>query len=176
MRAPMSPRGRLNVALAGLTTRAWAVFLTLLDAAAQGRARTNTAEPTTVATRQTGRTTRASAAASTGSVASSAELETTPPRPTASTQIAVNTLALIALTFGDRRGVVEHILRCCRLRGAAQFLYTPGWFAITYTPFPLTLPSPQGEGETSATQGQSEAFEPFQRRTAGLPLLGERVG
>src|ERR1035438_10038832 len=106
----MSPTGRVNVALAGLTTSALAVFLTLLDNNAAGRATTNAAEPTTVATRQAGRTTRASATTSRGLLSSDAELEATLPRPTANTQIVVKTLALIPSTFSEPAPFVEYNL------------------------------------------------------------------
>lgn len=54
--------GRVKVARAGASTSVLAVFFTLLDAAANGRAITKMALPTTVATKHIGRTTSASAA------------------------------------------------------------------------------------------------------------------
>src|ERR1039457_6553669 len=51
-----SPTGRVNVAWAGVITRVSAVFRMLLDAAANGKATTNTAAPRRVATKQPGRT------------------------------------------------------------------------------------------------------------------------
>ena len=57
-----SPSGLVKVARAGACTSVLAVFLTLLEVAAKGRAITKMALPTTVATKQTGRTTSASAA------------------------------------------------------------------------------------------------------------------
>ena len=52
----MSPKGLVNVALAGVMTRAWAVFLVLWDMAANGRLATKNTEPTAVAAKQAGRT------------------------------------------------------------------------------------------------------------------------
>src|SRR5208282_81507 len=107
----MSPNGRVNVALAGLTTSVLAAFFTLLDSAAAGKLTTKIAEPITVATRQAGRTTTASTATVSGPLPS-AELETAPPRPTASTHTIVMTLAFIPFTFSESARLVEHILDC----------------------------------------------------------------
>ena len=52
----MSPKGLVNVALAGVMTRAWAVFLVLWDMAEKGRPATKKIEPTAVAAKQAGRT------------------------------------------------------------------------------------------------------------------------
>ena len=57
-----SPSGLVKVALAGACTKVLAVFFTLPEVAAKGRAIRKMALPTTVATKQTGRTTNASAA------------------------------------------------------------------------------------------------------------------
>ena len=54
--------GRVKVARAGASTSVLAVFFTLFDAAANGRAITKMALPTSVAAKQIGRTTSASAA------------------------------------------------------------------------------------------------------------------
>lgn len=54
--------GRVKVARAGASTSVLAVLFTLFDAAANGRAITKMALPTSVAAKQTGRTTSASAA------------------------------------------------------------------------------------------------------------------
>src|SRR5512135_407147 len=97
----MSPTGRVNVAHAGLATSVLAVFLTLWENNAAGKASTNTAEPTAVATRQAGRTTRTSAVTSKGLVSSVAKLEAVLPKPTANTQIVVKSLALISPTFSE---------------------------------------------------------------------------
>jgi hypothetical protein len=51
----MSPKGLVKVALAGVTTRAWAVFLVLRDIAENGRLATKNTEPTAVAAKQAGR-------------------------------------------------------------------------------------------------------------------------
>src|ERR1035438_6414897 len=63
-KSSMSPTGRLNVALAGWTTRTLAVCGMLREMAATGRATTNNADPSTVATKQPGRTIKTSATAS----------------------------------------------------------------------------------------------------------------
>src|SRR4051794_33431735 len=59
-----SPTGRVNVALAGYTISVCAVFFTLRDIAAKGRATMNNAVPPMVATKQPGRTSETSASAS----------------------------------------------------------------------------------------------------------------
>ena len=51
----MSPKGLVNVALAGVITKAWAVFLVLWDMAEKGRPATKKTEPTAVAAKQAGR-------------------------------------------------------------------------------------------------------------------------
>jgi len=109
-KASISPIGRVNVALAGLAIRVSAVFFTLLDRTAIGRATTNTAEPSTVATKQAGRITTASVATVRGPLCSDAELDAMLPRMTASTQMVVTSLVFICLTFSDKASLVEHIL------------------------------------------------------------------
>ena len=105
--------------MAGLDTRVSAVFFTLLDRTAIGRATTNTAEPRTVATKQAGRMTTASVATVRGPLFSDAELEAMLPKMTASTQTVVTSLAFICVTFSDKAGLVEHILGFGSAAGAA---------------------------------------------------------
>src|SRR2546426_442111 len=106
----MSPKGRVKVALAGLTTNVLAVFLTLLERAATGRLRTKTAEPITVAAKQAGRTTTVSAITVNGPLWSYARPGVAAPRLSASTQTEVNSLVFISITIPHGRPSVEQIL------------------------------------------------------------------
>src|SRR3989442_5999423 len=96
----MSPKGRVKVALAGLTTSVLAVFLTLRDTTATGRLTTKKAAPIAVATRHAGRTTTVSAITTNGSRSSEAKLGVTPPKLSASTHTVVNSLVFMGSPSG----------------------------------------------------------------------------
>src|SRR5258706_148858 len=81
------PRGRLKVALAGLSTSVCAVFLTVPELAENGRQATKNTDPTAVANRPAGRRTRASATIFMGS--SEAEQGVTPAEQKAITRVKV---------------------------------------------------------------------------------------
>src|SRR5258705_11867608 len=113
----MSPKGRVKVARAGLTTNARAVVLTLLEIAAIGRATTKNALPITVATKQAGRTRTTSATTLKGSGSSAPKLGLA--QPIASTQRVVNSLVFICFNHSLPADVC--LTKFCDLAGDYPF-------------------------------------------------------
>src|SRR5207249_8906927 len=103
----MSPRGRVKVALAGVTTKASAVGFTLLEVAATGRLTTKKTLPTIVATKQSGRTTTASATTIAGSGVVSANVEVVLAIQTVTAQIIVISLVFMVFSYTQRSLIVE---------------------------------------------------------------------
>ncbi len=103
----MSPKGRVNVAFAGLITRVLAVFLTLPEIAAIGRLTTKNAEPIAVAIRQPGRTSTVSAITVNGSLSSYARQGVAVHRLTARTQTEVNNFVFMPFNILHRAPSVE---------------------------------------------------------------------
>src|SRR5438094_2917633 len=103
----MSPNGLVKVARAGPNTSASADSRTLLEVAATGRLTTKNTLPTTVATKQSGRTTTASATTIAGSGVVSASAEVVLAIQSVTAQTIVINLVFMVFSYTQCSLIVE---------------------------------------------------------------------